>query len=576
MELKQYLEVIFKRRWVVIQALVVIVLTVLVSTYMQKPVYEAGIKILIHQIGSNAGILSELAKIGELGGVSRTSDPLDTQIELIRSRPMIEEVIRRLGLKDQKGEPLPYKDIISRMSISPIRMTDIIQIKIESTDPAEAMNIANTLGQVYVEESQKLNQEEARKAKEFIENQALKTGVELSDAESTLDKQINIAKLTRSARVAEQIYIDLLRKLAEARISEAMRISNVRIIESAALPKSPIKPKKAANAMLALLFGSVVGLGFAFLFEYMDDTIQSVDELGNLLKLPVLGAIPKVEGKGNGRGLEFKELRGRIKKLGQRFNIGIFKNVKDSASQTEQTKELIVLEEPRSPAAESYRTVRTNIQFIKPDEPARTVCITSAGPSEGKTVFVSNLAAVMAQTGKRVLLVDSDLRKPRIHKVFGLPNVKGLTSYLAGAIEVSQIIQGTKIENLRVITSGPIPPNPAELIESKKMLSFINDQKKEFDIILFDSPPVMSATDAALLGSRTDGLLFIVDSSSAVKQAVLRAKQLLLSANAKILGVVLQKVSRESGGYYYNYYKYYHYQEHDDAGKNAGEKDRIT
>jgi tyrosine-protein kinase Etk/Wzc len=438
------------------------------------------------------------------------------------------------------------------------------------------MEIANALGKVYVEHNQKLNQEEAKKAKEFIESQISQTGRELSKAEATLEKQINIAKLARSTRVSEQIYIDLLRKLGEARISEAVQLSNVRVIEPASLPTSPIKPRKAVNAMLALIFGGMVGLGLAFLFEYMDDSIGAVDELSTLMKLPVLGAIPRVGNKGKGERGRGRKIMRKLKRFGQRFNIKPLADMPEPKGRGGDIKELVVLEEPRSPAAEAFRVIRTNIQFVKPDEKIKSIGITSAGPMEGKTLFVSNLAVTIAQTGKKVLLVDCDLRKPRIHKLFGLPNQKGATSYLAGGMPLAEVIQKSKVENLSIMTSGPIPPNPAELIGSNRFKAFLKEQSEKFDVVLFDAPPVMSATDAALLGSRIDGMLLVVDSLSAVKQGVLRAKQLLNAAQAKILGVVLQKVSRESRGYYYHYYRYYDYYYHDyhDEGKDAERKNK--
>ena len=274
MELRRYLEIILKHRWVIIQSVVIITLTVFIGSYMQKPVYQAGVKILVQQSGTNIGVLSDLAKMGELTGVSRTSNPISTQIELIKTRPIIDAVIKKLMLKDKKGDPLSYRSILNNMSVRPIRMTDIIQVNIQSTDPKKAMDIANTLGEVYVEHNQKLNQEEARKAKEFIESQLSQTGKELSLAEATLEKRINIAKLARSTRVSEQIYIDLLRKLGEAKISEAVQLSNVRVIEPATLPTSPVGPRTAKNAMLALIFGSMVGLGLAFLFGTVSNHLR--------------------------------------------------------------------------------------------------------------------------------------------------------------------------------------------------------------------------------------------------------------------------------------------------------------
>lgn len=221
-----------------------------------------------------------------------------------------------------------------------------------------------------------------------------------------------------------------------------------------------------------------------------------------------------------------------------------------------RSNKLITALPPRSPIAESYRTLRTNIQFAAVDqENIKTILVTSTQPGEGKTVTSSNLSIVMAQTELKTVYVHADLRRPTGHKIFGVNNLKGLTTYLGGHISIEEIVQDTDIPNLKVITSGPIPPNPAELLASKKMEKFLDELKKKFDMIIIDTPPLLAVTDATILSKKVDGCLLVVSSGLTSKEMALKAKQQLLNANATILGVVLnnKKLSKKE---YSNYYYY--------------------
>ncbi|NLJ74382.1 MAG: CpsD/CapB family tyrosine-protein kinase [Firmicutes bacterium] len=223
-----------------------------------------------------------------------------------------------------------------------------------------------------------------------------------------------------------------------------------------------------------------------------------------------------------------------------------------------QQRYLIVKDDPKAVGAEAFRTLRTNLQFTSPDRELRTLLVTSAGPDEGKSTVVANLAVAWAQTGQRVILVGCDLRKPVLHRIFGIPNAPGLTSLLTGQAELDSVILDSGIENLEVIPSGPIPPNPAELLQSKVMTEIIELLKERSDIVIFDAPPIVAVTDAAVLASQMDGTLLVISAHSVPRDMALHAKALLEQANARLLGVVLNRVRPQDQRGYEYYYYYYH------------------
>ncbi|MEH7239555.1 CpsD/CapB family tyrosine-protein kinase [Bacillus sp. JJ1562] len=218
-----------------------------------------------------------------------------------------------------------------------------------------------------------------------------------------------------------------------------------------------------------------------------------------------------------------------------------------------QNRSLITMLNPKSPISEQYRTIRTNIEFSTVDEEMRTIMITSSGPGEGKSTTTNNIAIVFAQQGKKVLLVDADLRKPTVHYSFRLENHVGLTNVLTKQETLINAVQATEQENLFALTCGPIPPNPAELLGSKAMDQFLTEVKNHFDIVIFDTPPVLVVTDAQVLANKTDGVVMVVSSNKTENDAALKAKELLMNAKAKLLGVVLNNKKRTESQYYYYY-----------------------
>ncbi|MEB3327737.1 MAG: polysaccharide biosynthesis tyrosine autokinase [Candidatus Sericytochromatia bacterium] len=334
------------------------------------------------------------------------------------------------------------------------------------------------------------------------------------------NKELNLTRLMRNASVTAELYKMLLQKHEEARIQEAMNVGNVRIVEEAVLPERPIRPKKAQNMLLAVLVGLLGGIGLAMFLEYLDDSIQTVDDAEEAVQLTTLGIIPWV---------------------------------RDNAA-----ARLIALTDPRSPASESYRTLRTNIKFLSADQPLRTLTVTSAGPEEGKSTTIANMGVSFAQSGKRTLIVDTDMRKPTIHTIFKLSNREGVSSVLTGERTLEECLRATDQPGLFVLTCGPTPPNPAELLESQRMLHLIEDLKARFDLVLFDAPPIIAVTDASVLGARLDGLLLLMGINKVTRKASRHALSLLSRANVKVWGMVVRGVRPDNDGYYYSYYhKYY-------------------
>jgi capsular exopolysaccharide synthesis family protein len=223
-------------------------------------------------------------------------------------------------------------------------------------------------------------------------------------------------------------------------------------------------------------------------------------------------------------------------------------------SQPTNKRTLITHANPKSPISESYRALRTNIQFSAIDEELKVLLVTSAGPGEGKSTTISNLAVAYAQSDKKVLLMDADLRKPTMHQTFRVTNRLGLTNLLTNQAELEEVIRNSSIPNLDILTSGPIPPNPSEILSSKRMITLLDELKKMYDIILIDAPPAIAVTDAQILGTRSDGVILVIDSGKVKREIAMKAKANLDHVQARILGVVLNNVDRKNKDSYYYYY----------------------
>nr|NIW80854.1 polysaccharide biosynthesis tyrosine autokinase [Calditrichia bacterium] len=338
-------------------------------------------------------------------------------------------------------------------------------------------------------------------------------------------------------------------KLEETKIAEARQKSAIRILDEAIEPRAPISPKKRLNLLLGALIGLGLGVGLTFLIEFFDDSIKNPEELERM-GFPILAIIPQIAPR---------ELKSR-KRFSTNGNNGDLTNTESIEAR------LVTHLDPKSPVSEAYRTLRTNIQFQKMKNRDQTILVTSSAPKEGKSTTIANVAITMAQMGSKTLLVDTDLRRPVIHSIFNLKKDKGITNYLIGKLTFEEVVKPTFIENLFCVTSGPLPPNPSEMLSSGQMDEFIRTAQENFDLVLFDSPPIIAVTDAAILGSKVDGTLLVIRAHQTQKEAVQRAKTLMDNVQAGILGCLLNSVNidRAYGSYYYYYYyHYYSYYGHD-------------
>ncbi len=332
-------------------------------------------------------------------------------------------------------------------------------------------------------------------------------------------KQIQYNVLKREVDVNRSLYESLLKRLKETGITEDLRMTNIMIVDPAKVPDKPVKPKKKLNIIVAGFTGIFLGVFLSFFLEYLDNTVKYPSDVERKLNSPLLGIV--------GRS-------------------------------SDSEGELVVGSDSKSHIAESFRTIRTNLSFTLPDVEKKVFLISSALPSEGKTFICANLSAAFSQIGKKVLLIDCDLRKPRIHRIFEIEREDGLSEFLSGS-NSNVNLKNSKFENLRIITSGIHPPNPSELLASQKMKKLIEDMRKEFDIIIIDSPPVLSASDSLEIAPITDGVVMVVKAGSTPIPSVQTAMTQISDVGAKIIGCILNNVDFQKEDYYYSYYRYYHH-----------------
>jgi succinoglycan biosynthesis transport protein ExoP len=349
--------------------------------------------------------------------------------------------------------------------------------------------------------------------------------------------------LKREAEANKTLYEGLMTKLKETAVSAGLRSSNIRVVDPAMIPSTPARPAKARNVALAFLVGLVGGIGLALMREYLDNTVKTPDDIETLAHLPSLAVVPQFagsNGSSKGRGL----LQGMSSSNGHDKRI-----------------ELVAQHLPKSQMSEAFRALRTSILLSQADHPPQVILVTSALPREGKTTAAANLAVTLAQLGDSTVLVDADLRKPGVGRLLNLGSGKyaGLSSYLAGVSSLDLVtVPHPQIPNLAAIPTGPLPPNPADLLSSHKLVEAIAELRTKFKFIVIDSPPIMAATDAVILSVLTDGVLLVVRSGETPKEAFTRTRDLLNSVKCRILGVVLNAVDSSAPDYYYSY-RYYPY-----------------
>ena len=355
------------------------------------------------------------------------------------------------------------------------------------------------------------------------------------------EKVLEFTRLERVRNIQSETYSFMRQKLEEARINEASKIGKIRIVDHAVADYIPIKPNKKLFILLSLILGSVLGIAIIGIIEFFDNTIKSIEQIERR-GYSLLAVIPSIGSKTTKRKTK--------KYIAQNKNLEKIE------------RRLITHEDPKSPISEAYRGLRTSLMYTKSNENCRVILVSSAGPGEGKTTTIANLAITYANLGKKTVLIDSDLRKPVVHNIFNVDKSPGLTSYLSeNEKDEKKLINKTNVNNLDVITSGIIPPNPSELLDSPLLDNLLNKLKKNYDVILFDTPPLIAVTDAFVLMKYITQFILVVRAGVTERVALDRVMTNVRQSGFKESGVVLNALEEShsyGAGYYYNYYQYYY------------------
>jgi len=635
LNLRDYLRIFRKRKFSIVITFLIVTLIGFLYLSMQQPVYEASTTVKIMERQSIAGMLTEWI-------VYTPADIMESQAKIITGFPIMKKVALRLGLIDDTT-PIPKIHSIvgglqGSVTTETISRTNIIRITAARGNAKEAMDLANTVAHAYVEENLLEKREQSSGARQFIEEQLAKLETRLEAGEERLRKfdeevadirmaepiqkklielefqlasvlqkytdkhprvmqlkgqieglekqlggfsgrDLEYARLVREVEVNKKLYGMLKEKLEEARITEAQKVGDVSIVNPAIMPRSPVGPQKEMGILIGGIMGLILGVGLAFMSEILDTSIGTIEDVENLLKLPILGVIPSVPSGLKEKNNIFTKFKRKILRTSKTAN-------------EEAYIRLIVHHKPKSPMAEAYRNLRTNLNL---GSSPKSFLVTSAGPREGKTTILINLGLAIAQKGTKILLVSSDLRRPAVAKTFGMKREPGLNEIITGTVKLEdalrnisdimlgdmqfdEIMKTPGIENIWILPSGCLPLNPAEVLESNELSRLIEELKKKFDVVLFDSPPILPITDASLIAPKVDSVIICYEIGRTARAALLRAKVQLETVGAKITGVVLNHIAPQTETmlpypYYYKY-KYKYYEEPDKKRKRVkrGEK----
>jgi len=515
MELRQYVNVLLKWWWMILASVIVAGGASYVGTRAVPRTYLSRTTLMVGQALQNPNPTQAEFSTGQVLAQSYA--------DLTRREPVLRATLEALGLKWQW---VVLKDMVSTRVVPG---TQLFEISVLDTDPQRAAVLADQIAQQLILQSPAATDAQKEAERQFTLGQIedLKANIKRGQDEmQQLDGTISKATSAKQIQDARARQTALQAQVSSWQATYAQLEANLQrgapnflsVVEPAQAPTTSVGPRTLANVLLASLVGLALAGAAAFLLEYLDDSIKSPDDVRQALGLKTLGNIARIEGE-------------------------------------DYPGKLVVSKYPRSPVAEAYRMLRTNLRFDDGERPLRTLMVTSASPQEGKSITAANLAAVLAQSGKRVVLVDADMRRPSQHHIFDLDNRLGLATILEGGdTSLADVLQATSVIGLSVLPSGPLPASPAELLGSKRMMDLTELLGEYADAVIFDSPPVMAVADATILAARMDGTLLVVDSGSTRRGPVQRTKEALTAVGARLLGVAMNRFSSREGGYYQYYY----------------------
>lgn len=506
------------RRWlwlIVLLALVAGGTSYGVSSYFVTPIYQAATRIAVQPSSSLSGSTYSDILAGQYAATSYA--------QMITASSISEEALRRLGYSE---EAIAQELIPFTLSAATVRDTQLIDIKVESPDPYLAANLANTIAQVFIEQNKARQTARFAEYREGLNQEIQAVEGELAQLRTRLEQTPAADRAALETEIARKQ--DLINRYTQAyqnvQLAELQATDLISVVQPATVPDAPVRPRKMQNALLAAVVAGMLGVGFVFLREYLDTSVKAPEEAEALLQAPVLGQIwlEKNMAKGNG---------------------------------TAQRK--IVITNPVALTAEAFRVLRTNLQFASVDQPLRTLLVSSAGPSEGKSTVTLNLALALGAAGKRVIVVDADMRRPQLYKYAEVRREPGLSDALVDRESpVTRYLQPIpELDAVRVLPPGRLPPNPIDLLGSRRMGELLAECLQQADVVILDSPPILAAADTPVLAAQVDGALVVLEAGGTDRRMVRDAYEQMQRAGARILGSVMNKVPQDGKhGYYYYYY----------------------
>ncbi len=515
MELKDYIRPLRKWWWLIMAATLIATASSFLATLRQPAIYRTTATVMIGSAIENPNPNGNEFWL--------TQQLANTYADIVKRDTVRTGAMAQLGLA-----------WLPEYTARVVPNTQLVELTVTDTSPQRAKAVADALAHQLVLLSPTAPGREDQQRQAFISAQLNDLEAKIQETQDEIGrKQSELANMFSARQIADtQTQIaGLQNKLATLQANYAALLANtqkgalnsISVIEPAAVPARPVGPNKGATILLAAAIGFLLAAGAGYLLDYLDDTLKNPDDVEKVAGLTTLGAVPRIESIGPGN-------------------------------------ELAALMAGQSAGREAYRVLRTNLQFAAVDRPLRVLMVTSPSPTEGKSLTVANLAVALAQADKRIILVDTDLHKPRLHRVFGLRNNVGITTALLEEHPVADgLLQPTAVPGLSVLTSGPLPPNPAELLGSARMRELLAHLSAQADVVLLDSPPPVALSDAAILSTQCDGVLLVFDAGSTRREVARRAVEALRRVNARVVGAVLNRMPLQGDGYYYYYYYNYGY-----------------
>ena len=487
MELRQYLAIIQRRKWIIIITTLVLTIAVSVVTFLAVPQYKS----------------STTLRIGNVTDISYTQLLMNTYSRIVTGGTVRKELRDQLGIDGPLG-----------LQVELIPGTELMVISAERPDPDEAQTVAQTTAEILAAQSREIYQGSGQSTANILFDQLEQAEQDLNDSRTLYDDllaqspddEVALGALVQSITLKERTYGTLLDQYEKARVSEALLANSVSVVEPATRPNRPSSPRVSLNIALGLVIGLISGIALAFLVENLDTRLYTEAKIEEATKLPTIGRIPSAKD-------DFQIAR---------LNNGHF------------------------PQLEAFRRLRTNILSLDDAEDDQVLLITSAQRGEGKSTVAANLAVTLAQSGRRVIIVDCDMRLPTTHKIFDLPNKRGLTSVLTKEVEIDGAVLYSNFPRLSVLTSGPLPPNPTELLGSPQMSALVEKMTEEYDIVLLDTPALLSVADAAVLARLADKVIWVVSKAHTRKRDVETVRRQLAAVQAASVEVVINRASVSS------------------------------